>query len=50
MYLMKKKMPKVGDYMIGGAIVKDTQGKVVGIFTTVDACRVLKEVLETVYA
>ena len=33
----------------GCALIRDDDGKLVGIFTTVDACRALRQVLETFY-
>jgi len=33
----------------GSALIQDDDGKLVGIFTTVDACRALRQVLETFY-
>ena len=33
----------------GCALVREESGKLIGIFTTVDACRVLRQVLETFY-
>lgn len=33
----------------GCALIQDNDGKLVGIFTTVDACRALRQVLETFY-
>ena len=33
----------------GSAVVQEEGGKVVGIFTTVDVCRALREVLQTFY-
>lgn len=33
----------------GSAIVQDGNGKVIGIFTTIDACRAFCQVLETVF-
>jgi len=33
----------------GSAIVQEEDGKVIGIFTTVDACRALREILETAF-
>lgn len=33
----------------GSALVEDDTGRLVGIFTTVDACRALRQVLETFY-
>ncbi len=33
----------------GCALVQDDAGKLIGIFTTVDACRALRQVLETFY-
>ncbi len=33
----------------GCALIHDDAGKLIGIFTTVDACRALRQVLETVY-
>ena len=33
----------------GCALIHDDDGKLIGIFTTVDACRALRQVLETFY-
>ena len=33
----------------GCALIQDASGKLLGIFTTVDACRALRQILETVY-
>lgn len=34
----------------GSALVEDDEGKLVGIFTTVDVCRALRQLLETSFA
>ncbi len=33
----------------GCAIIQEEEGNLIGIFTTVDACRALRQVLETIY-
>ena len=40
---------QMAEEKFGCAIVKDDDGKLVGIFTTVDACRALRQLLEEVF-